>query len=84
MAGAYRLIIRNYLLQSFGLDTLADDLDIFESGVGNSLFAIQLMTFLEKNAHIKITSEDLDLGNFKSVNAICDFIDRKKRAQVIA
>lgn len=71
-------IIRLYILENIGIPELADDFDIFESGIVNSLFAIELMTFLEKSFHIKVTMDDLDMDNFKSVNAINDFLMRKK------
>ncbi|GGA37464.1 hypothetical protein GCM10007416_07970 [Kroppenstedtia guangzhouensis] len=56
------------------------DTEIFEEGLVNSLFAIQLMTFLEKEFAIKVTMEDLDMENYKSVNAIGKFIRNKKLA----
>ncbi|MCP5102457.1 MAG: acyl carrier protein, partial [bacterium] len=52
--------------------------DIFESGLVNSLFAIELMTYLEKAFQIKVTMDDLDMENFKSVTAVCAFVDSKR------
>lgn len=79
-AAAYRPLIRNYLMTSLGLSSLEDDLDIFQSGLSNSLFAIQLMTFLEKNFQIRMEAADLSLDNFSSVEAIGRFVERKKQA----
>jgi acyl carrier protein len=67
-------------LENVSLSELDDDLDIFESGVVNSLFAIELMTFLEKAFSIKVTMDDLDMDNFKTVNATSAFVQRKKGA----
>jgi acyl carrier protein len=83
MADIYRNMIRRYLLDSFALPSLDDGMDIFEAQIANSLFAIQLMTFLEKNANIRIGADDLDLAHFKSVDSISAFVDRKKSAQAI-
>ncbi|HCF52021.1 MAG TPA: acyl carrier protein, partial [Bacillus sp. (in: Bacteria)] len=55
-----------------------DDTEIFEEGLVNSLFAIQLMTFLEKEFAIKVTMDDLDMDNYKSVNSIGNFIRNKQ------
>ena len=74
-------IIRSYLLENISLEELDDDFDIFEAGVVNSLFAIELMTFLEKTFGIKVTMDDLDMENFKSVNASSDFVQRKNEAK---
>ncbi|UFZ04095.1 hypothetical protein LQG66_33710 [Bradyrhizobium ontarionense] len=83
MADSYRNIIRRYLLDSLAMNELDDGMDIFEARIANSLFAIKLMTFIEKNTHIKIGSGDLDIANFRSVDAISEFVDRKKSAQAI-
>ncbi|SDW03924.1 Acyl carrier protein [Marininema mesophilum] len=58
------------------------DTEIFEEGFVNSLFAIQLMTFLEKEFAIKITMDDLDMENYKSVNAIGEFVRRWRERNV--
>jgi acyl carrier protein len=73
-------IIRSYILENINVPALDDDFDIFETGIVNSLFAIELMTFLEKSFSIKVTMDDLDMQNFKSVNAASQFVQRKKEA----
>ncbi len=74
-------IIRGYIMENVSLPELNDDFDIFDAGIVNSLFAIELMTFLEKAFGIKVTMEDLDMENFKSVNATTDFVRQKKEAK---
>ncbi|MGD2088632.1 MAG: acyl carrier protein [Candidatus Aminicenantes bacterium] len=71
-------IIRNYIMENVNLQELDDDFDIFEAGLVNSLFAIELMTFLEKAFDIKVTMDDLDMDNFKTVNSTGQFVQRKK------
>ena len=71
-------IIREYIVENVGNPDIDDDLDIFETGIVNSLFAIELMTFLEKSFQIKVTMDDLDMENFKSVNAAGRFVQQKK------
>jgi methoxymalonate biosynthesis acyl carrier protein len=71
-------IIRNYIMENVNLQELDDDFDIFEAGLVNSLFAIELMTFLEKAFDIKVTMDDLDMENFKTVNSTGRFVQRKK------
>jgi len=73
--------VRNYIMENAGLTELDDASDIFETGIVNSLFAIELMTFLEGTFNIKVTMEDLDMSNFSSVNATCQFIQRKQAGE---
>lgn len=71
-------IIRNFILDSINIPNLSDDDDLFESGIVNSLFAVQLMTFLEKSFNIEVTMDDLSMDNFQSVNATSSFVERKQ------
>jgi acyl carrier protein len=54
------------------------DLNIFESGLVNSLFAMQLLLFVEREFGLQVTNDDLDLKNFHSLNALADFVERKQ------
>ena len=70
--------VTNFLLSAIRISNLKGDDHLFESGIVNSLFAVQLMTFLEKNFVLEIGMDDLDMENFKSVNATTAFVMRKK------
>ncbi len=69
--------IRNFLSRHIHTDKLSDDEDLFASGLLNSLFAMQLVLFIEKEFQVKVENEDLNLSNFSSVNAIDGFIAGK-------
>jgi acyl carrier protein len=71
-------VLRNFILDSVNFKNLADDDDLFESGIVNSLFAVQWMTFIEKTFHIEIGVDDLDIQNFKSLNAATAFVLKHK------
>ncbi len=71
--------IRDYFKSNMGKDArFADGDDIFADGLVNSLFALQLVTFLEDSFKITVENDDLDLQNFRSVDAIADFVGRKR------
>jgi len=72
-----REAIRGFISQAVKLEKLGDDDDLFESGIVNSLFAIQLMTFIERTFGIEVQMDDLDMKNFKSLNATTAFVLRK-------
>ena len=69
--------VRKFINNSINIDGLGDDENLFESGIVNSLFAVQLMTFVERGFGLEIGMEDLDVENFKSFNATAAFINRK-------
>ncbi len=69
--------VRSFLLKFIKNHDLKDDEDLFASRLLNSLFAMQLVLFVEKEFTIKIENQDLDIKNFSSVNAISGLIDRK-------
>jgi methoxymalonate biosynthesis acyl carrier protein len=73
-----RAKIRAFLLASINLPDLTDDDNLFESGIVNSLFAVELMTFLEKTFGFEVTPDDLEITNFQSIEASADFVTRKK------
>ncbi len=57
--------------------TVEPDVDLFATGMVNSLFAMQLVLFVEKEFGVAVDNEDLDYDNFKSINAIGAFVGRK-------
>ena len=72
-----RKTITDFILSAISIADLGDDDHLFESGIVNSLFAVQLMTFLEKTFNIEVTMDDLDIENFKSINATTAFVVKK-------
>ncbi len=75
-------IVRNFINNSINIDALGDDEDLFETGLINSLFAVQLMTFVERKFGVEIGGDDLHIDNFKSVSATAAFVVRKSSGQV--
>jgi methoxymalonate biosynthesis acyl carrier protein len=73
--------VKRFIMSSINIAQLGDDDDLFESGIVNSLFAVQLMTFIEKNFAIEVGMDDLDIENFKSLNATTAFVVRKNGQQ---
>jgi methoxymalonate biosynthesis acyl carrier protein len=73
-------IIRNFLVRSINIPEIGDEEDLFETGLVNSLFAVQLTTFIEKKFGLEITADDLDIQNFKSLSAAASFVLRKRSA----
>jgi acyl carrier protein len=70
--------IRQFLSKHFKNYDLKDDEDIFSLGFVNSLFAMQLVLFVEQNFGITVEDEDLDIDNFRTINALSNLIQRKR------
>jgi methoxymalonate biosynthesis acyl carrier protein len=58
-------------------EEIDDDDDIFALGIVNSLFAIQLITFVESEFSISVERGDLDIDNFCSIAALTKFVRGK-------
>lgn len=69
--------LRAFLSQRLGMRSLRDDEDIFATGLVNSLFAMELVLFVEGEFSIEIDDTDLQMDNFRSIDALADLIDRK-------
>ncbi|HEX6289934.1 MAG TPA: phosphopantetheine-binding protein [Herpetosiphonaceae bacterium] len=69
--------IRDFLNRHFQNHTFEDDEDIFASNFVNSLFAMQLVLFVEQEFRITIDNEDLDIDNFRTISTIAAFVERK-------
>ncbi len=70
----YKEKIREFLKKNKKIDMLADDDDLFKKGFVNSLFALQLVNFLEKTFKIKLGNKDINEENFRTVNNITNTV----------
>ena len=75
--------IRGFLSRFFRTDALSDNDDIFASGHVNSLLAVQLIAWLEKDFSMDIGDEDLEISNFNSIDAIDALVLRKRQSAVV-
>lgn len=73
----HRAKIKAFLARVFGNYDLQDNEDIFGLGFVNSMFAMQLILFVEQEFKISIENEDLEIDNFNSINALVNLVERK-------
>ncbi|MDY6950345.1 MAG: phosphopantetheine-binding protein [Thermodesulfobacteriota bacterium] len=73
-----RETIRAFLGKHIATDRLRDDDDLFAGGFVNSLFAMQLVLFVESAFALQIENENLRMENFRSINALGDLIEGKR------
>ena len=70
--------VRGFLAGLCDVDSLGDDDDIFAGGFVNSLYLVQLLTFIQEKFAIELDEDDYDMNNFRSLKAIEAFIAGKK------
>lgn len=69
--------IKEFLAPHFGDHELLDDEDMFSLGYVNSLFAMQLVAFVEQEFHFQVESEDLEMDNFRTVKSLVRLVESK-------
>ncbi|MFJ9693764.1 acyl carrier protein [Kitasatospora sp. NPDC101183] len=77
MATDAKARIAHYLSGFFPVTDLKDDDDLFKLGFVSSMFAMQLVTFVEHEFGVTVENEDLELDNFRSIGALEAFVGRK-------
>lgn len=73
--------VKNYVLQAVYAekDKIKDDSLIFKEGYFDSMGFMVLISFIEEEFGIKTNDSDLLEENFESINAISEYVIRKKQ-----
>ena len=81
-------IINDYISREFVRDPallpLADDANLLDSGILDSLSLLRLVVFLEERFGITMGDADLLPENFASVNAICAYLRAREPGKEVA
>ncbi|MGB3463919.1 MAG: phosphopantetheine-binding protein [Cyclobacteriaceae bacterium] len=56
---------------------IGDEDNIFKMGYVNSLFAMKLLKYVEKEFDIIVENDEVDINNFSSVENIVRLVDKK-------
>lgn len=75
--GSIKEKIKSFLLRSFRVEDLGDEENFHEKGYANSLFAMQLIMFIENEFDISVENEEMDISNFNTLNHVTDFVASK-------
>ena len=73
----FRASLRSALVGQFGVDggDLTDDTALFSEGLLDSLSVMELVTFVEAEAGVRIPPQDIVLENFDTVACIVRYVD---------
>lgn len=70
--------IRGFLAEHIRRNDLPDDEDIFAGGYVHSMFAMQLVLFIESQLGVQLSNQDLRLDNFRTIDVMADLLERKR------
>jgi acyl carrier protein len=72
--------VREFILNATLADKtkILDESLIFKEGFFDSMGFVMILTFIEETFGVKVKDADLIEDNFESINAISEFISRKK------
>jgi methoxymalonate biosynthesis acyl carrier protein len=71
------------IFESMNLDAPPCDLDLFESGLLDSMAFVQLLLHLEETFGVTVAFEDLEIDNFRTVENIATVV-RHRGPRLIA
>ncbi|MFD4375300.1 phosphopantetheine-binding protein [Streptomyces sp. NPDC058486] len=77
VADENKVLIREFLGGHLHGVEVEDDEDVFAAGLVNSLFAVQVVMWVERTYGLQVAGEDLAFTNFRSIDAIAAFVERK-------
>jgi methoxymalonate biosynthesis acyl carrier protein len=75
-----KYIVANYLART-GSPELADDQDLFDSGILDSSSALALLFFVEERFAISVPNDDFLPENFASIGAAAAYISSRQRQE---
>ncbi|MCD7948224.1 MAG: acyl carrier protein [Oscillospiraceae bacterium] len=70
--------IRNFFIEKHKADGLEDDTDLFKGGIVDSLFAFEIVVYLEETFGVRIPDKEITEDNFRTIHAIAAMIRRVK------
>lgn len=76
-----RQAIRDFISPKFPDLQWQDHEDLFSFGLIDSLMAMEFVMFLERRFELSIPNEELDIRNFRTVDAMTALVERLTAAQ---
>jgi acyl carrier protein len=63
--------------EKLNLDVASVETDLIETGLLDSLALVELLTQLEESFDVSISTDDLELENFRSITSIAGFVAQR-------
>lgn len=68
--------ILGFIRSRFPQVEIGENEDIFQIGFVNSLFAMELVMFVEKTFSVTVPNEELRIDNFRTATSMAQLVDR--------
>jgi acyl carrier protein len=75
--------IQAFVEGRFPQGAIEPDKDIFSLGYINSLFAMELVMFIEKTFSVTVPNDELRIDNFRTVEAMSALVERIRTASMV-
>ena len=75
--------IQSFVEGRFPQGRIEADQDIFSLGYINSLFAMELVMFIEKAFSLTVPNGELQIDNFRTVEAMSALVERIRSAELV-
>lgn len=72
--------IMSFIRNRFPQAEISESEDIFSLGYINSLFAMELVMYIEKTFELTIPNDELLIDNFRSVKSMTELVNRLRGA----
>ena len=78
---SYREKLRNFISETTftDIEKIKENTLLFEEGIFDSLGFLSLISFLKEEFGVEVENQELNEENFESINAVVEFISRKKQ-----
>ena len=70
--------ILELMVERLQVDAPSVDLDLFATGVIDSLMLVRLLTALEERFGVRVTVDELEMDTFRTVRRIAAFVESKQ------
>ena len=74
----YRKLIKDFFIEKDKAEGLEYDTDLFEGGYVDSLFALEIVVYLEDCFSLRIKNKDITEDNFRSIDRMAELVERLK------
>jgi D-alanine--poly(phosphoribitol) ligase subunit 2 len=72
------------IFESMNLEPPPGDVDLFETGLLDSMAFVQLLMLLEERLSVTVAFEDLEVDHFRTIDHIATFVAKHRRDRRIA
>jgi D-alanine--poly(phosphoribitol) ligase subunit 2 len=66
--------LRGIFVDALTIEAPADDVDLIEAGVIDSLALVQLLFEIERQFGVELPLDELEIDNFRTVEAMTEFV----------